>query len=51
MKIKKSIIHPDSDKSAEENEEMYLKPLPFAKANGVKSASSRSFNYANSSMI
>ena len=29
------IIHPDNDKSAEENAEMYMELLPFAKSCGV----------------
>ena len=32
------IIHPENDKSAEENAEMYQKLLPFAKECGVKIA-------------
>ncbi len=32
------IIHPDNDKSAEENAEMYMELLPFAKSCGVKIA-------------
>ena len=39
------IIHPDNNKSAEENAEMYLSLLPFAKACGVKIATENMFNW------
>ena len=35
------IIHPDNDKSAAENAEMYLELLPFAKDCGVKIATEK----------
>lgn len=39
------IIHPDNDKSAEENAEMYLKLLPFAKACDVKIAAENMYTW------
>ena len=39
------IIHPDNDKSAEENAEMYLELLPFAKEHGVKIATENMWNW------
>ena len=39
------IIHPDNDKSAEENAEMYFELLPFAKACGVKIATENMWNW------
>lgn len=39
------IIHPDNDKSAEENAEMYFELLPFAKDCGVKIATENMFNW------
>ena len=39
------IIHPDNDKSAEENAEMYLELLPFAKECGVKIAAENMWNW------
>ncbi len=39
------IIHPDNDKSAEENAEMYLELLPFAKDCGVKIATENMWNW------
>ncbi len=41
------IIHPDNDKSAEENAEMYLKLLPIAKSVGVKIATENMWNWDN----
>ena len=42
------IIHPDNDKSPEENAEMYLELLPFAKDCGVKIATENMWNWDNS---
>ena len=39
------IIHPDNDKSAEENAEMYMELLPFAKSCGVKIAAENMHNW------
>ena len=39
------IIHPDNDKSAEENAEMYHELLPFAKSCGVKIATENMWNW------
>ena len=39
------IIHPDNNKTAEENAEMYLKLLPFAKQCGVKIATEIMWNW------
>ena len=39
------VIHPDNDKSAEENAEMYLELLPFAKACRVKIATENMWNW------
>lgn len=39
------IIHPDNNKSAEENAEMYYELLPFAKSCGVKIATENMFNW------
>lgn len=39
------IIHPDNDKGAEENAEMYLELLPFAKECGVKIATENMWNW------
>lgn len=39
------VIHPDNDKSADENAEMYLELLPFAKECGVKIATENMWNY------
>ncbi|MBR4072946.1 MAG: sugar phosphate isomerase/epimerase [Clostridia bacterium] len=39
------IIHPDNDKSAEENAEMYRELLPFAKEHGVKIATENMWNW------
>lgn len=39
------VIHPDNDKSAEENKEMYLELLPFAKSCGVKIATENMWNW------
>lgn len=41
------IIHPDNNKSAEENAEMYLELLPFAKSCGVKIATENMWNWDN----
>ena len=40
------VIHPCNDKSAEENAEMYLELLPFAKSCGVKIATENMWNWA-----
>ncbi len=39
------VIHPDNNKSAIENAEMYLELLPFAKEHGVKIAVENMWNY------
>lgn len=39
------IIHPNNDKTAEENAEMYIKLLEFAKGYGVKIATENMFNW------
>ncbi len=39
------IIHPDNNKSAEENAEMFLELLPFAKECGVKIATENMWNW------
>lgn len=39
------IIHPDNNKTAEENAEMYHELLPFAKGCGVKIATENMFNW------
>ncbi|MBE6554604.1 MAG: sugar phosphate isomerase/epimerase [Ruminococcaceae bacterium] len=39
------IIHPDNNKSAEENAEMYFELLPFAKEHGVKIATENMWNW------
>lgn len=39
------IIHPDNDKSPEENAAMYLELLPFAKAHNVKIATENMYNW------
>ena len=41
------IIHPDNNKSAEENAEMYFELLPFAKGCGVKIATENMWNWNN----
>lgn len=41
------IIHPDNDKTAEENAEMYFELLPFAKDCGVKIATENMWNWNN----
>ena len=38
------VIHPDNYKSAEENAEMYLSLLPFAKEHGVKLATENMYD-------
>ena len=44
------IIHPENDKSAEENAEMYQKLLPFAKECGVKIATENMWNWCKRSV-
>ena len=39
------VIHPDNNKSAEENAQMYLELLPFAKSMGVKIATENMWNW------
>ncbi|MBQ8576272.1 MAG: sugar phosphate isomerase/epimerase [Clostridia bacterium] len=39
------VIHPDNNKSAQENAEMYLELLPFAKEHGVKIATENMWNW------
>lgn len=39
------VIHPDNNKCAEENAEMYLTLLPFAKEHGVRIATENMFNW------
>ncbi|MBE6925624.1 MAG: sugar phosphate isomerase/epimerase [Ruminococcaceae bacterium] len=39
------VIHPDNNKTAEENAEMYLELLPFAKSCGVKIATENMWNW------
>lgn len=39
------IIHPDNDKTPEQNAEMYFELLPFAKSCGVKIATENMFNW------
>lgn len=39
------VIHPGNDKNSEENAEMYLELLPFAKAHGVKIATENMWNW------
>lgn len=39
------VIHPDNDKSPEENAQMYLELLPFAKSMGVKMATENMWNW------
>ena len=39
------IIHPDNDKSAEENAQMYFELLPFAKGCGVRIATENMWNW------
>lgn len=41
------IIHPDNNKSPEENAEMYFELLPFAKGCGVKMATENMWNWDN----
>ena len=41
------IIHPDNNKSAQENAEMYNELLPFAKDHGVKIATENMWNWDN----
>lgn len=42
------IIHPDNNKNAEENAEMYFELLPFAKEHNVKIATENMWNWDNS---
>lgn len=42
------VIHPDNDKTAEENAEMYFELLPFAKSCNVKIATENMWNWNNS---
>ena len=39
------VIHPDNNKSAEENAEMYMELLPFARACGIKIAAENMWNW------
>ncbi len=39
------VIHPDNNRNAAENAEMYLELLPFAKAHGVKIATENMWNW------
>ncbi len=39
------VIHPDNNKSAEENAEMYFELLPFAREHGVKIATENMWNW------
>lgn len=41
------IIHPDNNKNAKENAEMYFELLPFAKEHGVKIATENMWNWEN----
>lgn len=41
------VIHPDNNKTAEENAEMYAELLPFAKDHGVKIATENMWNWDN----
>lgn len=41
------VIHPDNDKDARQNAEMYLELLPFAKACGVKIATENMWDWDN----
>lgn len=41
------VIHPDNDKSAEENAELFLELLPFAKGCGIKIATENMWNWDN----
>jgi len=41
------VIHPDNNKSPEENAEMYMDLLPFAKEHGVKIATENMWNWDN----
>lgn len=41
------VIHPDNDKSPEENAELYLELLPFAIEHGVKIATENMWNWDN----
>jgi len=41
------VIHPDNDKSPEENAQMYFEILPFAKEHGVKIATENMWNWDN----
>lgn len=41
------VIHPDNNKTAEENAQMYWELLPFAKSHGVKIATENMWNWDN----
>ena len=41
------VIHPDNNSTAEQNAEMYMKLLPYAKACGVKIATENMWNWNN----
>ena len=43
------VIHPDNDKTPEENAEFYFELLPFAKAHGVKIATENMWNLLKNS--
>lgn len=45
------VIHPDNDKSAEENAEIYARLLPFAKECGVRIATENMWNWDNEQKI
>ncbi len=45
------IIHPDNDKGAEENAELYFELLPFAKSCGVKIATENMWNWDNEKQL
>lgn len=45
------VIHPDNHKSAEENAELYMSLLPFAKGCGVKIAAENMWNWNNETQI
>ncbi|MBE6638195.1 MAG: sugar phosphate isomerase/epimerase [Ruminococcaceae bacterium] len=42
------VVHPDNNKTAEENAEMYFELLPFAKEHGVKIAAENMWNWDSS---
>ena len=45
------VVHPDNHKSAEENAELYMSLLPFAKGCGVKLAAENMWNWNNEAQI